>query len=347
MVDGPHGANAGLVGAVDGHFQFPVQEAGADEVPGVHREGLVLRGGGGTGIAHAGTGHAGQDEGEGPVQDAGLLHLGRRSGDLAAEARSVEDVLDDAPHAAVGAALLDLGDQLLGFEVVAGVLDGADEGPGGMHPGASGFGALEGILQLAFVQLDGVLVAAGCSRRAIGVVRRGSGRRPAAARGVGRTVGIAVSSPLPPVPTLPLRPGTLAAKDLGSGVAVPHGLDGQVELPPAHAAGVGQEQDAVDAIAGRGALLAGLERHVLADAHLAQPLAGGEGAGIVPVAVGLGRHSWGRNSLKGEDDLRGRLAGGGLAQEDDRVAAQDVLDAGDAALGEGGTGGLGRLGHDR
>ena len=292
MMDRTDGTHPCLVGSVDGHFQLPMEETRRHKVSGVDGKGLVVGGGVGPGIAHAGTGHAGQDEGEGPVEDAGPSHLGRRAGHLAAEAGAVEDVLDDAGDASVGAVLLDGLDEVLGFEIVSGILDGTDERLGGVDADPVGLGGLEGLVELPLVHLDGIFVSAvgGSTCRSVGgtIVRR------SAISIISTAIGIIVVA-IATITTSTTAPLTAAmSKHLGSGVAVSYGLDGQIELT-AIPVGVGQQQYAINAIGGPAAAARAaaprFEGNVLADAHLAQPLPGGEGAGIVPVVVRLGGHS--------------------------------------------------------
>ena len=160
-MDGAHRTHTRLVGAVYRHFEFAMEETGGHKVTGVDGKGFIGRRWFGAGVAHAWGGDSRQDEGEATIQHTRGGHFGLGTGDLTAEARSVEDVLNHARDAAIGGVFGDGIDQLAGFEIFSCVADGAHEWLGGVDVEAGGFGDLEGFVELSLIHLDGILVSWG------------------------------------------------------------------------------------------------------------------------------------------------------------------------------------------
>mmetsp|Transcript_34475 Transcript_34475/g.75796 ORF Transcript_34475/g.75796 Transcript_34475/m.75796 type:complete len:322 (+) Transcript_34475:1974-2939(+) len=313
-MDCADGTNTSLVGTVNGHIKLSVKQTGRYKLSGINGEGFIRSRRGGTGIAHTGTCHASQNKRKGPEHDARAFQLGR-AGYLTPKAGSIEYVLNDALHLTRAAKLFNLLHEFLSCEVIAGILDGTDQGMRGVNADPSGLGFLMSVLELSFVHLDGIF--------GVNIVIRGVGR-------VGGTTGTVFTAICRIARGRRSHRGRFA-KYLGNGMTIADGLDGKVELT-AVTVGMGQVKDAVDAVAGRGTLLTSFERNVLADAGFAQPFAGWEGIWIVAVGVGLGCHPGSRNSFKGEDDFRSRMARSRLAEQYDRITRQDVLDARNTSL---------------
>lgn len=217
VVHRPHEAHTRLVRAVQRDLELALEEAELDELPRGVGVGLAGSRGVEPRVADAGARHPREEEGEGPVEQPRRLEVGVRDG--APEPGPVEDVLDDAgdgPARADAPRLLDEGH---GLELVPGVHGPADEGLGRVHADAGGRGLLVRGLQRLLV----VLYAAAA----------------VPAVGVGGPGGV----------------GGVTPEHLGGAEAAPDALHGQVPLLGG-VGRVGHEEEAVDAVAGGGPLLA-------------------------------------------------------------------------------------------